>query len=219
MINLKIAKQSQRATVLCAAVLAAGTLAYSQAGTGGGGGMQQPSMPSQQQPTANTAGTAGSPTADVQNPQALDDQAFFKKALQGGAAEVQLGQLAQQKSQSDDVKQFGERMAKDHTDMGDKLLKPVAQSLGVKDPKGLAKKDSKLIATLNGLSGPQFDQEYIKAMIKDHKDDLKDYKSEGQLTQNPNIKQVTEQAQAVISKHLEMIEQIAQAHNVTADAK
>ena len=70
-----------------------------------GGGQSQTNMPNQ---PANTApgtttapGTPGTSMGDMgaennQQLQSMADQAFVKKALQGGAAEVQLGQLAQQ---------------------------------------------------------------------------------------------------------------------------
>ena len=47
------------------------------------------------------------------------DRVFLKAALEGGMAEVQLGQLALQKSSNADVKQFARRMVDDHTKMGD----------------------------------------------------------------------------------------------------
>jgi len=142
------------------------------------------------------------------NQQATADQAFVRKALEGGAAEVQLGQLAQQKSQSEDVKQVGQRMVQDHTQLGDQM-KPIAQQLGVKEPKELSKKDKQLMAKLESLSGPQFDETYIQAMVKDHQQDLKEFKSEAQTTQDPNVKPAAQQGADVISQHLEMIQQIA----------
>src|SRR5260370_11048885 len=83
----------------------------------GGAGQQQPNMPNQQHPRTPTTGTMG-PDTSLANQQAMADQAFVRKALEGGAAEVQLGRLAQQKSQSDDVKQFGQKMVEDHTELG-----------------------------------------------------------------------------------------------------
>jgi len=147
------------------------------------------------------------------------DRAFVSKALEGGAAEIQLGQLAVQKSQSEDVKQFGQKMVSDHSQMADKWFKPVAQQLGVTIPKSPSKKDKKLIGKLEGLSGPEFDQEYIAAMVKDHRDDLKEFKNEAQNAQNPNVKQVAEQGTNVISQHLQLIEQIAKSHNVNVEGK
>jgi putative membrane protein len=146
------------------------------------------------------------------------DQEFLKKALEGGAAEVQLGQLAQQKSQSDDVKQFGQKMVADHTQLGE-TIKPVAQKLGVKPPTQPSKKDRQLIAKLQTLSGPEFDQVYIQAMLKDHRQDLKDFKNAAETAGNPNVKQVAQVGEGVISQHLQLIQQIAQSHNVTASGK
>jgi hypothetical protein len=46
-------------------------------------------------------------------------------------------------------------------------------------------------------------------MVKDHKEDLKDFQNEVQVAQDPNVKQIAEQGQKIISQHLQMIEQIA----------
>jgi putative membrane protein len=139
--------------------------------------------------------------------------------MQGGEAEVELGKLAQEKSQSIDVKQFGQKMVSDHSQMGEKWFKPVAKEVGVSEPKGPSKKDKKLIEKLQGLSGPQFDTEYIQAMVKDHQEDLKAFQNEAQMAQDPNVKQIALQGQKVISEHLQLIEQIAQAHNVPIEGK
>ena len=61
------------------------------------------------------------------------DRMFVKKALQGGMAEVQLGQLTLQKSNNDQVKQFAQHMIDDHTKLNDQM-KPVAQQVGVAVP-------------------------------------------------------------------------------------
>lgn len=204
--------------LLCSAsTLLASAMAVAQSQPGGGGG--QSGMPSQQSgapspgamdPNAANAGSASQ--------QSMVDQAFVRKALEGGASEVQLGQLAQQKSQSEDVKQFGQKMVQDHTQLGDQI-KPIAQQLGVKEPKGPSKKDKQLMAKLEALSGPQFDEAYIQAMVKDHKQDMKDFKDAAQVTQDPNVKQVAQQGAGVISQHLQMIQQIAQSHNVDVNGK
>jgi putative membrane protein len=75
------------------------------------------------------------------------------------------------------------------------------------------------MAKLAGLSGAQFDQEYIKAMVKDHKDDLKAFKDEAQMAQDSGVKQEAQKGEQVIQEHLQMIEQIAQSHNVSAGQK
>jgi putative membrane protein len=200
--------------IVSAPVLLAGALLAQNPGGGGGG--QQPSTPSQQQPPSATMGSPGATAPTAQN---FGDQAFVTKALEGGMAEVELGKLAADKSQSQDVKQFAQKMVNDHSQMGDKWFKPVAQQIGVSEPKGPSKKDKKLIEKLQGLSGQEFDTQYIQAMVKDHQQDLKEFQNEAKAAQDPNVKQIAEQGTKVVSQHLQMIEQIAQNHNVPIDGK
>lgn len=208
-------KHNMKKLWLCSvpALLASAAL-LAQAPPSGGG--QQP-MPSQ--PPSSAAPSPGAAPEAAPTGQNFGDQAFVSKALEGGVAEVQLGQLAQQKSQSNDVKQFAQKMVSDHSQMGEKWFKPVAKQMGVSEPKGPSKKDKKLIEKLQGLSGQQFDTEYIQAMVKDHKEDLKDFQSEAQMAQDPTVKQIAQQGSTVIQQHLQLIEQIAQAHNVPVEGK
>jgi putative membrane protein len=198
------------------ALLAAAT-ALAQSPQGPPGGAQQPSMPNQpSNPGMNTPGTTPGTAATSQQ---FGDQAFVAKAIGGGDAEVELAELAQQKSQSQDVKQFAQKMASDHSQMNEKWFEPEAKQLGVSTPKGPDKKDKKLIARLQTLSGQQFDNEYIQAMVKDHKQDLKDFNNEAQATQDPNVKQIAQRGATIIQEHLQMIEQIAKNHNVPVEGK
>ena len=68
------------------------------------------------------------------------DRQFMDKAAQGGMAEVELGQLAQQNGQSQQVKDFGKRMVDDHGKANDQL-KQLASQTGVTLPAGLSAKD------------------------------------------------------------------------------
>jgi putative membrane protein len=178
---------------------------------------RSPSTPNTgtQSPGENSGATQGAPTSA----QDLSERAFISHALEGGIAEVQLGQLAQEKSQSNDVKQFGQKMVNDHGQMGDKWLKPIAKQMGVNEPKGPSKKDKKELEKLQGLSGQDFDREYITMMVKDHQKDLKEFKEEANAAQDPSIKQIADKGSQVIEQHLQLIEQIAKAHNIDVGGK
>ena len=209
-----ISKSMKRIWLYFVPALLAGATLLAQTPPGGGG--QQPNMPSQP-PSSQTRPAPGEAPGTA--PTGFGDQAFVAKAMEGAAAEVELGQLAEQKSQSNDVKQFAEKMVSEHQQMNDKWFKPIAQQIGASSPKGPSKKDKKMIEKMQGLSGEQFDTEYIQMMVKDHKQDLKDFQDEAQSAQDPSVKQVAQQGADVISKHLQMIEQIAQAHNVPLEGK
>jgi putative membrane protein len=201
-------------TVFAGVALLSGATVFAQMAPGG--------APQQQQtgPTATPNAPGGLGADNTQqngmNANGLQDKDFVHSALEGGMAEVELGQLAEQKGSSDDVKQFGQHMVADHTKLGDEM-KQVAQQMGVNPPKGPSKKDKQLLAKLQGLSGQQFDNAYIAAMVKDHKKDDEDFKSEASQTQNPALKQVAQQGGQVIDQHLQMIEQIAKSHNLMND--
>jgi putative membrane protein len=194
--------------------LLAGAMAVAQNQPGGGAAGTSNQTTTNPSTSAPGPGGMASDMNDNQQLQGMADQSFVKKALEGNAAEVQLGQLAQQKSQSDDVKQFAQKMVSDHTQLNDQMMKPIAQQLKVKEPTELSKKDRELVARLEGLSGQEFDQAYIQAMVRDHKQDLSEFKDEASTTQNPGMKQAAQQGAALISQHLQMIEQIAQNHNM-----
>jgi putative membrane protein len=202
-----------------AVALLAALTATAQIPAGGPGAQPQQPMPGQQpqqSPNSPTAGGPMDPTAPTQA--SFSDQAFVRSALEDSVAEVELGQLAQQKSQSDDVKQYGQKMVQIHTQL-DQQIKPLAKQLGVSEPKGPSKKQKQEIAKLEALSGPQFDEEYIKEMVKDHQKVVKDFKEEMQLAQDPNVKQIAQSDEPVFEQHLQIIQQIAQKHNVVVEDK
>src|SRR4051794_17400524 len=67
------------------------------------------------------------------------DKKFFNEAASGGMMEVQLGQLARDKGQTQDVKDFGSRMVTDHTKANDEL-KQLAQQKNWPMPTKLERK-------------------------------------------------------------------------------
>jgi putative membrane protein len=182
-----------------------------QAPGSGGGQMQQPNQPgaanspsSMDQQQQQQTGTSGMNTGPAV------DKAFVKKALEGNIAEIEMGKLALQKSNDDQVKQFAQRMVDDHGKMQDQL-KPAAEQMGVKVPDGPSKGQMKSMDKMKALSGDAFDQAYIKDMVKDHKSDDNDFKMEAQSTQNPQLKQMVMQSDQTIESHLQQIQQIAKS--------
>lgn len=181
-------------------------------------------MPTQSTPSTTPVQPGAASTTDPTATSAMDqsqtgqgsvaDRDFLKEALQGGMAEVQLGQLAVQKSSNDQVKQFGQKMVDDHTKLGNDLL-PIAQRMGITPPTELSKKHQRLQARLQSLSGSDFDHAYVAAMLKDHKHDKAAFGMEMGQTSDPQLKDAVSKGTSVITMHLQMIEQIAKEQGVT----
>ena len=129
-----------------------------------------------------------------------------------------MGELAAQKSQSDDVKQFGQRMAQIHQQLTNQMM-PVAKKLGVDEPKNPSRKDKQEIEKMQALSGPEFDAVFIKAMLRDQQNDLKGFKDAAQGAQDPNVQQLAKMDEPVLSQHLQVLQQLAQTHNVSVESE
>src|SRR6201996_4407489 len=120
------------------------------------------------------------------------DQHFMKEAAQGGMAEVELGQLAADKASSPEVKEFGQRMVKDHSQANDQL-KQIAMQKGVTLPSSPSAKDEMTKKRLSNMSGDAFDQAYMKDMLKDHKADIAAFEKESTNGKDPDVKQFASQ--------------------------
>jgi len=83
------------------------------------------------------------------------DKSFITDAIQSNLAEVQMGQLAQQKGQSDAVKSFGSMLVNDHQANNDKA-KQVASQLGVTPPTHPSAKQKSEYVKMAKLSGAAF---------------------------------------------------------------
>jgi putative membrane protein len=102
-------------------------------------------------------------------------QAFLQKAIEGNYAEVQMGQLAQQKSQNDDARKFGKMLQDDHSAANQKAM-DAAKSLGVTPPDGPDAKQKADYDKLSKESGTRFDRDFAAHMVADHQKDIVEYK-------------------------------------------
>ena len=188
-----------------------------QPGMGGGQNAPAQQQPMPGQPGAPDSMAPGTPdTSAEQSASKYADNSFVEDTLKTDNAQVAMSQLAQQKSSSDDVKQFGEKMVQVHTQLDNQLM-PLAKQLQVSEPKGPAKKEKQEIAKLETLSGPQFDTEYIQAMAREQQHALKTFQDEAKQSQNSPAAQAAKMDEPVLSQHFQVLQKLAQAHNVPLD--
>ena len=173
---------------------------------------QQMSQPA---PAPSNAASPFGPSRQFDMAAAVEvpDRDFVSRTLQSGMAEIQLGQLAVEKSSSEDVKEFSRKMVEDHETIDDQM-EWAAQHMGIRLHSGFSKKNKELIAKLQGLSGTEFDNAYIVAMVKDHKNDEAEFRERDLQSQNPNLKRLVQVESPLIERHLQTIEQIARTHHL-----
>jgi putative membrane protein len=115
----------------------------------------------------------------------MSPQAFTEQAAVIGRAEVEIGKVALANSADPEVKQYAERMVKDHSAAADKLSK-IAAKEGLQVPQTLDGEHQALKQRLSGLKGPAFDREYSKAMASGHDKAVMLFEAASQATAMPD---------------------------------
>jgi len=94
--------------------------------------------------------------ADTQRP---SDEQFLDKAFSISKSEVQLGQLAEHRGASPEVRDFGARVARDYQQALD-TLPQAARDAGVMMPTSIQREESDFYTRLMRLYGKEFDEAY-----------------------------------------------------------
>ncbi len=138
---------------------------------------------------------------------------FIKEAIQGNLAEIQVGQLAQEKGAIQGVRDFGATLVKDHQ-MANEKATEVAQHMSVTPPDKPGLKQRSVYEKLSRLSGPKFDREFTKSMVKDHQEDIAKYQKESQSTDAAS--DYAKQTLPKLHEHLKMAEELEQSTKVAS---
>ncbi len=138
-----------------------------------------------------------------------EDQEFLATAIQAGLAEVQLAELALERAQDEQVRNFAERMIEDHTAANEQLVS-LAETAGMTPPTEPDPQHQALHQELSELSGEEFDRRYMASQVEDHRTAVELYSTEATQPTGP-VDELAGQLLPTLREHLEMAEQISQA--------
>jgi putative membrane protein len=164
----------------------------------------QSSTPTSMRDSLGAPGLAG---------QEMIDKQFVRSAEQGSLAEVKLATLATQKG-GPDVKDCAQKLLDDHTAM-DKDLGTVADSMGVMLPKKLDKESQAEYDKLNGLSGKDFDTEYLTYTVRQHWATVHSFYMESSVAADPELQSEVVKALMTMRQHIGLISKTATAEGIT----
>ena len=152
---------------------------------------------------AQTGGSSGSGMSSMSVPAA--DKKFAMMVAQTDIAELQVSNMALQKSNSDDVKKLAQKLIDDHTKTTDSM-KEIASKKGLTLPTETDAKHKALAAKLQNESGDQFDKDYLAANSMDHHKVVAAFEKEANSGQDPDIKSFASQYLPSIQEHTKMID-------------
>lgn len=136
------------------------------------------------------------------------DQNMMNEIAYANLSEIETGKIAQSKSQSDQVKNFAQRMIDDHT-RAQQELQQLADAKGVKLPTQPDAKHEAEAKKLQAMSGEQFDKMYME------RGGLSDHRATHQLLSrvqaratDPDLKSLASKMLPTIDQHLNMAQEV-----------
>lgn len=195
-----------RRTLLAAAAMAALALTACQKKDA----ESSPADPGTGNPAVNSAqdatGAAVGAAAAVAGPVSTD--AFVTNAVISDLYEIQAGQIAQTKGQSQAVKDFGKQMVTDHTALSN-AMKPLIIAAGKTAPTGLDERRKGMIDNLNAAAPADFDKVYVSQQEAAHNEALTLMQGYADHGEDAGLKGGAAKALPKIKAHLEHVQGLA----------
>lgn len=134
------------------------------------------------------------------------DKLFIRQAAIGGQAEVELGKLAQQKGNSEAVRDFGKRMVSDHSEAHDQLMR-LHKDADASIPKEPDPEHKRIRDELNKASGKDFDVAYLASQIRNHQKTANLLLWEISFGQSADLTKYAADTLPTVMEHLEIAKQ------------
>lgn len=142
-------------------------------------------------------------------PSAADTE-FANMAAAGGQAEIQMAELAVQKSTNKDVQKYAKRMIKDHAKAG-KNLDKIAAKKNMTLSKMPTEEQKQMMTQLQQASGADFDRMYIQmAGVQAHEKMETLFQNEANNGSDKDLKAFAAKTLPVVQMHLTMAREMAQ---------
>jgi len=175
-------------------------------------------QPAPGNPAAMAPGTPQSaPGMPAPNQPNQNDRLFVYEATIGGRAEVEFGQMAEQKGRSQAVKDFGRQMVADHSKANQQLTQ-LAQAANIPQPPDLDEEHNAMRSQLQNLSGAEFDLAYIRGQVTEHQKAVQLFEWEIGSGQDPQLKAFASQVLPIWYRHLDIARAIEYQLSATAAA-
>ena len=140
------------------------------------------------------------------------DAAFMKAAAKANMTEAHLGQMAEAQAARQDVKDFGQKLSKDHTTAYEGLT-VLANKTGEEIPKAIG--HDQTIAHLTHMKGASFDHAFLADEVQSHKSALATFKNESEKGENPEVKAWAKSMIPTLEGHLKTAEDLARHSKTT----
>jgi putative membrane protein len=157
-------------------------------------------------PQAESTAPAPNPTADLADPST--PQGFVDTAAASDMYEVEAARIAQEKGQSEPVKQFAQMMITDHTTSSENLMAAAGQVSGITVAPRLTAMQQQMLSELQNTGGEAFDRTYKQQQVDAHQQTLNALQNYAQSGTEEPLKSFAASTAPVVEMHLGMANEL-----------
>jgi putative membrane protein len=199
----KILIASTSLLALCLALPAAGEGTGTSPGGYGGMSSDTPSSGTMPPPAVDR----GTDQTQSGKKASRKDRNFIEDVAIGNMAEIQNGQLAQQRAQNQMVRDYANMMVNDHGPAGERLSS-LAAALGVTPPTELDWMHRRMAKKLREANEGEFDALYIKSQVKDHRKMVELLEDQIEDGEDAELKRFASEMLPKVREHLVMAQRL-----------
>jgi putative membrane protein len=150
---------------------------------------------------ANTTGVAVGQPGQAGQGDIRADAEFIREVASSNLKEIRLGEMAQSRAASPAVKQFGQQMVTDHTNLENQLTTMVANN-GISLKQSLSSEDEEEVERLEKLSGQDFDRVYMDLMFRGHRDNVEQFQNQARSANSAQVRTFATSSLPILQQHL-----------------
>ena len=140
---------------------------------------------------------------------------FLTDAIRGDLAEVKMGELAEQKGQSEGIRDFAEMLIDDHSKAKEKTS-DLAKELGVTPPTQPTAEQMQKHDALARLSGAEFERQFAAEMVKGHQEEIAKYEKQAR-SGDSKVSELAEDMLPTLKQHLAMAQRLESGGGASHD--
>lgn len=135
------------------------------------------------------------------------DRQFLSYAAEDNQAEIQLCLLAEKKAHDPALKAFARLMVNDHVGVESRLA-ALANGEQLDLPNGNGEEGDKTLSKMQSTQPAGFDNDFLKAQIEDHANDVKKFSNIEKTTQNEGVKRFAAETLPILQQHASLVHSV-----------
>ena len=137
------------------------------------------------------------------------DKKFIKTVIEDNGRELANAKLGVEKAQTQDVKEYAQKMVDDHTKTGEEIT-AISSQVGMELDKKEKEKEMNISADkqLKSASAKDFDKKFMEAMIKDHKKMVTLFEKQASEGENPRVRDFARKTVTALRDHQQMASRV-----------